>query len=197
LPWSDTSPETETNAIPSGPVDDGVWELALGAVMLALAVTLATGRMPVLWILAIPVVVGIVRWTITRPRLGPGGLRRQLRALALGPLALLCLLVLVGAVVIGAMARDGREAFEPARSAAPGIAAAAILALAVLAALFGARLRAPRFVVWAGLALVGLLLEPVATPSVRSWALALLGVAIIASGLAGLWRFVQDPPTHT
>lgn len=192
MPWSDSSPEARTNTTPA--VDDGMWELALGALMLTLAVTLDTGRMPVYWILAIPVALGLLRWTITRPRLGPEGLRRQLGTLALGPLALLCLLVVVGAVVIGAMARDGREAFEPARSAAPGIAAAATLAVAVLSALLGARLRAPRFLVWAGVAVVGLLLEPVAAPSVRTWTLTLLGVVIIASGLAGLWRFVKTTP---
>ena len=98
--------------------------------------------------------------------------------------------------MIGAMAADGREAFEPARSAAPGIAAAAILATGVLAALLGGRLRSPRYVVWAGLAIVGLLLEPLATPGVRSWALILLAVAILASGLAGLWRFIQAYPVR-
>ena len=161
---STTSPDTARSAC----VDDGLWELALGALLLALAVTLDTGTMPVLAILAIPVVVGVLRWTVVRPRLEPGGLRRQLGALNLGPLGVLCILVTVGAVVIGAMARDGREAFEPARSAAPGIAAAAILALAVISALLGTRLKAPRYVVWAGLALVGLLLEPIAAPSVRA-----------------------------
>jgi hypothetical protein len=194
LPLSDTSPESKTNASPAGPVDDGVWELALGAVMLALAVTLDTGRMPVLWILAVPVAVVILRWTVTRPRLGPGGLRRQLGALALGPLGLLCLLVVVGAVVIGAMARDGREAFEPARSAAPGIAAAAILALGALSALLGARLRSSRFMVWAGLAVVGLLLEPLTAPRVRAFALEGLSLVIVAAGARQLWRFVRRPP---
>ena len=193
----DASAKPQTDTTGGELVDDGVWELALGALLLALALTLETGRMPVLWILAIPVVVAILRWTITRPRLGPGGLRRQLGTLKVGPLGVLCLLVVVGAVVIGAMARDGREAFEPARSAAPGIAAAAILALAVLIALVGMRLHAPRFVVWAGLAVVGLLLEPIAAPSVRAWALTLLSVAVVASGLAGLWRFVRSPPTDS
>ncbi len=163
-----------------------------GALLLALTLTIDSGRMPVLGILAVPVVVAILRWTVVRPRLEPGGLRRQLGALKLGPMGLLCGLVVVGAVVIGAMSRDGREAFEPARSAAPGIAAAAILALAVLSALLGGRLRSSRFIVWAGLALVGLLLEPIAAPSVRAWVLTLLSVAVIASGLAGFWRFVRS-----
>jgi hypothetical protein len=178
-------------------VDDGLWELALGGLLLALALTLETGSMPVLAILAIPVAVAAVRWTVVRPRLEPGALRRQLGALNLGPLGVLCVLVAVGAVVIGAMARDGREAFEPARSAAPGMAAAAILALAVIAALLGTRLKARRFIVWAGLALVGLLLDPIAAPSVRAWALVLLSVAVIVSGLAGLWRFVKSHPARS
>lgn len=191
---SDASAESGIAAAVGDLADDGLWELTLGALLLALALTLDTGRMPVLWILAIPVVVAILRWVVVRPRLGPGGLRHQLGALKLGPMGLLCGLVVAGAVVIGAMARDGREAFEPARSAAPGIAAAAILALAVVAALLGSRLRAPRLIVWAGLAVVGLLLEPIAAPSVRAWVLTLLGVAVLASGLAGLWRFVRSHP---
>jgi hypothetical protein len=176
------------------PVDDGVWDLALGALLLPLAVTLDQGRMPVLAILAVPIAAALLRWVITRPRIGPDAFRRQLAALKLGPMGLLCLLVLVGAVAIGAMARDGREAFEPARSAAPGIAAAAILALAVLAGLLAARLRAARFVAWAGLAVVGLLLEPIAGPQPRAWALGLLSVVIVGFGIAQLGRFVRAHP---
>jgi hypothetical protein len=176
------------------PVDDGVWDLALGALLLPLAVTLEQGRMPVLAILAVPVAAALLRWVITRPRIGPDAFRRQLATLKLGPMGLLCLLVLVGAVVIGAMARDGREAFEPARSAAPGIAAAAILALAVLAGLLAARLRAARFVAWAGLAVVGLLLEPIAGPQPRAWALGLLSLVIVGFGVAQLRRFVRAHP---
>jgi len=176
------------------PADDGVWELALGALLFLLALTLDTGRMPVLGIVAVPFVAALLRWTLARPRLGPGGFRQQLTALRLGPMGLLCGLVVVGAVVIGAMARDGREAFEPARSAAPGIAAAAILALGVLSALLGGRLRSSRFLVWAGLALVGLLLEPIAGPEARSWALRALSLVIVASGAWHLWRFVQTHP---
>ena len=174
-------------------MDDGVWELTLGALLLLLAVTLYTGRMPVLGMVAVPFVAALLRWTISRPRLGPAGFRRQLDALKLGPMGLLCALVVVGAAIIGAMARDGREAFEPARSAAPGIAAAAILALAVLSALLGGRLRSPRFVVWGGLALVALLLEPIAGPQARSWALRLLSVAIVAIGAWQLWGFLRRP----
>lgn len=173
------------------PVDDGIWELALGALLVLLTLTVDTGRMPVLGIVAVPFVAALLHWTITRPRLGPAGFRRQLAILKLGPMGLLCGLVVFGAVIIGAMARDGREAFEPARSAAPGIAAAAILAIAVLSALLGGRLRAPRFVVWAGLAVVGLLLEPLAAPRVRTWALGLLSLVIIAAGAWQLWRFVR------
>jgi hypothetical protein len=176
------------------PADDGIWELALGTLLLLLALTLHTGSMPVLGIVAVPVIAAILRWTVTRPRLGPTGFRQQLAALKLGPTGLLCGLVVVGAVIIGAMARDGREAFEPARSAAPGIAAAAILALAVISALLGGRLRSSRFLVWGGLALVGLLLEPLATPEVRTWALGLLGLAIVATGVWQLWRFIKDHP---
>jgi hypothetical protein len=110
-------------------------------------------------------------------------------------MGLLCLLVVLGAVVIGAMAREGREAFEPARSAAPGIAAAAILALAVLSGLLGARLRAARFVAWAGLAVVGLLLEPIAGPQLRAWALGLLSLVIVGSGGWRLWRFARAHPS--
>jgi hypothetical protein len=150
--------------------------------------------MPVLAILAVPLVAALLRWVVTRPRVGPDVFRRQLAALKLGPMGLLCLLVVLGAVVIGAMARDGREAFEPARSAAPGIAAAAILALAVLAGLLGARLRAARFVVWAGLAVVGLLLEPIAGPQPRAWTLGLLSLVIVGSGAWRLWRFVRAHP---
>ena len=179
------------------PADDGVWELALGALLFLLALTLDTGRMPVLGIVAVPFVAALLRWTITRPRLGPAGFRRQLTALKLGPMGLLCGLVVVGAIVIGAMARDGREAFEPARSAAPGIAAAAILALAVLSALLGGRLRSSRFLVWAGLALVGLLLEPIAGPAARSWALRLLSLAVLAAGAWQLWRFVKEHPARS
>lgn len=175
--------------------DDGVWELALGALLFLLALTLDSGQMPVLGIVAVPFVAALLRWTITRPRLGPSELRDQLAALKLGPMGLLCGLVVVGAVVIGAMARDGREAFEPARSAAPGIAAAAILALGVLSALLGGRLRSSRFLVWASLALVGLLLEPIAGPEVRSWVFRLLSLAIVASGAWHLWRFVQTHPS--
>ena len=158
------------------PADDGIWELALGTLLLLLALTLHTGSMPVLGIVAVPVIAAILRWTVTRPRLGPAGFRQQLGALKLGPTGLLCGLVVVGAVVIGAMARDGREAFEPARSAAPGIAAAAILALAVLSALLGGACARRGSSSGRGLALVGLLLEPLATPEVRSWALGLLSV---------------------
>ena len=178
------------------PVDDGVWELALGSLLLLLAVTLDTGRMPVLGILAVPFVAVLLRWTITRPRLGPAAFREQLGTLKLGPMGLLCGLVVLGAVVIGAMARDGREAFEPARSAAPGIAAAAILALAVVSALLAGRLRSSRFLVWAGLAVVGLLLEPFAPPRVRAWALGLLSLAIVVAGAWHLWRFVRDHPAQ-
>jgi hypothetical protein len=156
--------------------------------------TLDTGRMPVLEIVAVPFVAALLRWTVTRPRLGPAGFRQQLAVLQLGPMGLLCGLVVVGAVVIGAMAREPREAFEPARSAAPGIAAAAILALAVLSALLGGRLRSSRFVVWAGLALVALLLEPIAGPSARAWSLRLLSVAIVATGAWQLWGFVKENP---
>jgi hypothetical protein len=173
------------------PVDDGVWDLTLGGLLLPLALTLEQGRMPVLAILAVPLGAALLRWAITRPRVGPDALRRQLAALKLGPMGLLCLLVVLGAVVIGAMARDGREAFAPARSAAPGIAAAAVLALAVLAGLLGARLRAARFVAWAGLALVGLLLEPIAGPQPRAWGLGLLSLVIVGSGAWRLWRFVR------
>jgi hypothetical protein len=176
------------------PVDDGIWELALGTLLFLLALTLHTGTMPVLGIVAVPFVAALLGWTVTRPRLGPAGFRRQLGALKLGPMGLLCGLVVVGALIIGAMARDGREAFEPARSAAPGIAAAAILALAVLSALLGGRLRSPRFLVWGGLALVGLLLEPVATPQIRTWALGGLSLAIFAVGVWQLWRFVKEHP---
>jgi len=178
------------------PADDGIWELALGALLFLLAITLHTGSMPVLGIVAVPVVAALLRWTITRPRLGPAGFREQLAALKLGPMGLLCGLVVVGAVVIGAMARGDREAFEPARSAAPGIAAAAILALAVLSALLGGRLRSARFVVWAGLALVGLLLEPIAGPQARSWALGLLSLVIVVVGAWQLWRFVRTHPAR-
>jgi hypothetical protein len=172
------------------PREDGVWELTLGGLLLPLALTLDSGRMPVLVILAVPVVAAVLLWVVVRPRLGPGGLRRQLSALKLGPMGLLCGLVVVGAVVIGAMAGDAREAFEPARTAAPGVAAAAILALAVISALLAGRLRSSRFLVWAGLAVVGLLLEPLAAPQVRAWTLELLSVAIIASGAWRLWGFV-------
>jgi hypothetical protein len=175
-------------------VDDGIWELALGALILLLAVTLDTGRMPVLAIVSVPLVAGLLRWTAIRPRLGRERFRQQLAALKLGPMGLLCGLVVVGAVVIGAMARDGREAFEPARSAAPGIAAAAILALALLAALVAGRLRSPRFLVWAGLALVGLLLEPIAGSPVRTWALRLLSAAMVAAGAWQLWRLLRSHP---
>ena len=191
---SDTSAKSGTTATVGELPDDGLWELALGALLLAMTLTIDSGRMPVLGILAVPVVVAILRWAVVRPRLEPGGLRRQLGALKLGPMGLLCGLVVVGAVVIGAMSRDGREAFEPARSAAPGIAAAAILALAVLSALLGGRLRSSRFVVWGGLALVGLLLEPIAGPEARSWALRLLSVAIVAAGVWQLGRFVKAHP---
>ena len=185
-----------TEAGTGGPaaVDDGIWELALGALLFLLALTLDSGRMPVLGIVAVPFVAALLRWTITRPRLGPAGFRQQLSALKLGPMGLLCALVVVGAVVIGAMARDGREAFEPARSAAPGIAAAAILALAVISALLGGRLRSSRFLVWAGLTLVGLLLDPIAAPEVRSWALRLLSVVIVGVGVWQLARFARRPP---
>jgi hypothetical protein len=192
---------TTTEAVPkdfppaAGPaVDDGVWDLTLGALLFPLALTLGQGRMPVLAILAVPLVAVLVRGTITRPRVGPDALRRQLSALKLGPMGFLCLLVIVGAVVIGAMARAGREAFEPARSAAPGIAGAAALALAVLAGLLGARLRAARFVAWAGLAVVGLLLEPIAGPRPRAWGLGLLSLVIVGSGAWRLWRFVRAHP---
>ena len=171
-----------------------MWDLTLGGLLFPLALTLDQGKMPVLAILAVPLVSAVLRWMITRPRVGPDAFRRQLGALKLGPMGLLCLLVLLGAVVIGAMARDGREAFEPARSAAPGIAAAAILALAVLSGLLGARLRAARFVAWAGLAVVGLLLEPIAGPQPQAWALGLLSLAIAGSGAWGLWRFVRAHP---
>jgi hypothetical protein len=171
-------------------VDDGVWELTLGGLLLPLALTLDSGRMPVFVILAVPVAAVLLHWIVVRPRLGPGGLRRQLSALKLGPMGLLCALVVVGAVVIGAMARDGREAFEPARSAAPGIAAAAILALAALSALLGGRLRSSRFLVWAGLAVVGLLLEPLTAPSLRAGALEVLSAVILLVGAWQLWRFV-------
>jgi hypothetical protein len=174
----------------TAPVDVGIWELTLGGLLLPLALTLDSGRMPVLAILAVPVLAVGLLWTVIRPRLEPGGLRRQLSVLRLGPMGLLCALVVVGAVVIGAMARDGREAFEPARSAAPGIAAAAILALAVLSALLGGRLRSSRFLVWAGLAVVGLLLEPFTAPSVRAGALELLSAVILLAGVYRLWRFV-------
>jgi hypothetical protein len=179
----------------AAPADDGIWELGLGTLLFLLALTLDTGRMPVLGIVAVPFVAALLRWTITRPRLGPAGFRQQLGALRLGPMGLLCGLVVVGAVVIGAMARDGREAFEPARSAAPGIAAAAILALAVISALLGGRLRSSRFLVWAGLALVGLLLEPIAAPEARSWTLRLLSVVIVGAGAWQLWRFVKGHGT--
>ena len=175
----------------------GVWELALGALLFLLALTLDTGRMPVLGILAVPVLTGLLLWGVVRPRLGPSGLRQQLAVLKLGPMGLLAGLVIVGAVIIGAMARDGREAFEPARSAAPGIAAAAILALAVLSLLFAGRLRASRFFVWAGFALVGLLLEPIAAPEVRTWALRLLSVVIVAFGAWQLGRFVRAHPVSS
>jgi hypothetical protein len=175
-------------------VDDGLWEVALAALLFLLTATFDAGRMPVPGIIAVPLVTAGLRWGITRPRLGPGGLRQQLAALRLGPMGLLCGLVVVGAAVIGAMARDGREAFEPARSAAPGIAAAAILALAVLSALLGGRLRSARYVAWAGLALVGLLLQPLAGPSARSWALRLLSLAIAVTGAAQTWRFVKTHP---
>lgn len=191
---SDISAKSGTTATVGEWPDDGLWELALGALLLALTLTIDSGRMPVLGILAIPVVVAILRWAVVRPRLEPGGLRRQLGALKLGPMGLLCGLVVVGAVVIGAMARDGREAFEPARSAAPGIAAAAVLALAVLSALLGGRLRSARFVVWGGLALVGLLLQPLATPQVRTWALGALSLVVFAVGAWQLWRFVKEHP---
>jgi hypothetical protein len=194
-------PVTEAHQMDASPggssVDDGVWELALGGLLLPLALTLDQGRMPVLAILAVPVVGALLRWTLTRPRVSAEALRRQLAVLRLGPIGLLCVLVVLGAVVIGAMARDGREAFEPARSAAPGIAAAAILALAVLAGLLGARLRAARFVAWAGLAVVGLLLEPIAGPEARTWALGLVSVVIVGSGAYRLWRFVRTHPTIT
>ena len=108
-------------------------------------------------------------------------------------MGLLCGLVVVGAVTVGAMARDGREAFEPARSAVPGIAAAATLALAAFAALLGARLRAPRFGAWSGLAVVGLLLEPLAEPRARTGTLGLLGLVIVAAGAWRLWRFLRHP----
>jgi hypothetical protein len=170
-------------------VDDGIWELTLGGLLLPLALTLDSGRMPVLVIVGVPVAALLLRWTVTRPRLAPGG-GLQLSALRLGPLGLLCGLVVVGAVIIGAMARDGREAFEPARSAAPGMAAAAILALAVLSALLGGRLRSSRFLVWAGLAVVGLLLEPFTAPGVRAGVLELLSVVILLVGGWQLWRFV-------
>jgi hypothetical protein len=186
--------ETELEGIEGRAADDGVWELALGALVFLLAMTLDTGRMPVLGIAAVPFVAALLRWTITRPRLGSAGFRQQLTVLKLGPMGLLCGLVVVGAVVIGAMARDGREAFEPARSAAPGIAAAAILALAVLSALLAGRLHSSRFLVWAGLALVGLLLEPIAGPEARSWALRLLSVVIVGAGVWQLWRFVKEHP---
>jgi hypothetical protein len=192
-----TEDETVGNEPDTGglaPVDDGVWELALGALLFLLTVTLHTGRMPVPGIVAVPIVAVLLRWTVVRPRLGPAGFRQQLATLSLGPMGLLCGLVVVGAVVIGAMARDGREAFEPARSAAPGIAAAAILALAVISALLGGRLRSSRFLVWAGLALVGLLLEPLATPQVRTWALGVLSLTMFAAGAWQLWRFVRRPP---
>ena len=176
------------------PANDGIWELALGALLFLLAMTLDTGRMPVLGIVAVPFAAALLRWTIIRPRLGSAGLRQQLTALKLGPMGLLCGLVVIGAVVIGAMARDGREAFEPARSAAPGIAAAAILALAVISTLLAGRVRSSRLLVWAGLALVGLLLEPIAAPEARSWALRLLSVAVVAIGAWQLWRFVRTHP---
>jgi hypothetical protein len=179
---------------PGPPVDDGIWDLTLGGLLFPLALTLGEGRMPVLAMLAVPLVAVLVRWAVTRPRVGADALRRQLAALKLGPLGLLCVLVVIGAVIIGAMARDGREAFEPARSAAPGIAAAAVLALAVLAGLLAARLRAARFVAWAGLAVVGLLLEPIAGPGPRAWGLGLLSFVIVASGVRGLWRFVRAHP---
>jgi hypothetical protein len=174
--------------------DDGVWELALGALVFLMALTFDTGRMPVVAMLAVPFVALLLRWTLVRPRLGAAGRRQQRAVLKLGPMGLLCGLVIVGAVVIGAMARDGREAFEPARSAAPGIAAAAILALAVLSALLAGRLRSSRFLVWAGLALVGLLLEPIAGSEARSWALRLLSLAILAAGAWRLWGFVKTHP---
>jgi hypothetical protein len=175
-------------------VDDGIWELALGTLVLLLALTLDTGRMPVVGIVAVPLVAALLRWTISRPRLGRARFRQQLGALKLGPMGLLAGLVVVGAVVIGAMARDGREAFEPARSAAPGIAAAAILALAVVSALLAGRLRSPRFLVWAGLVLVGLLLEPIAGSPARTWALRVLSVAMVVTGAWQLWRFVRTHP---
>jgi hypothetical protein len=176
------------------PADDGVWDLALGVLIVLLALTLDRGQMPVLAIVAVPVLAALLRWVVVRPRLERDAFRRQIAVLKLGPLGLLCLLVVVGAVVIGAMARDGREAFEPARSAAPGIAAAAILALAVLAGLLAARLRATRFVAWAGLPVVGLLLEPIAGPRTSAWALGLLGVVILGFGAARLWHFVRGHP---
>jgi len=173
------------------PVDDGVWDLTLGGLLLALALTLEHGRMPVLLLVAVPVIAALLRWTVTRPRIGPGGLRRQLEALKLGPLGLLAGLVVVGAAVIGAMAGDGREAFEPARSAAPGVAAAAILALAVISVLLAGRLRSSRFLVWAGLAVVGLLLDPLVAPEVRASALLVLSGVVIATGAWHLARFVR------
>ncbi len=187
--------ETASMGADGRALDDGVWELAVGALLFLLAMTLDTSRMPVLGILAVPFLAALLRWTVTRPRLGPAGFRQQLAVLKLGPMGLLCGLVVVGAVVIGAMAREPREAFEPARSAAPGIAAAAILALAALTALLGGRLRSARFVVWAGLSLVALLLEPIAGPAARSWALRVLGVAIVATGAWQLVRFLRRPLT--
>lgn len=186
---TDVEEEGATRQTPV-PLDDGVWELTLGGLLLPLALTLDRGRMPVLVILAVPLLAVLLRWAVIRPRLEPGGLRRQLSALELGPMGLLCALVVAGAVVIGAMARDGREAFEPARSAAPGIAAAAILALAVLSGLLGGRLRSSRFLVWAGLAVVGLLLEPVTAPAVRAGTLELLSVVILLVGAGQLGRFL-------
>lgn len=188
--------QDESEDIAGRAADDGVWELALGALLFLMALTVDTGRMPVVGMLAVPFVALLLRWTLVRPRLGAVGRRRQRAALKLGPMGLLCGLVIVGAVVIGAMARDGREAFEPARSAAPGIAAAAILALAVLSALLAGRLSSSRFLVWGGLALVGLLLEPIAGPGPRAWALRGLSLVIVASGAWQLRSFVKGNPVR-
>ena len=71
------------------------------------------------------------------------------------------------------------------------MAAAAILALAGLSALLGGRLRAPRLAVWAGLAVVSLLLGPLASLRLRTWALGLLSAVTIAAGAWRLWCFLR------
>lgn len=187
--------ESTTVATPVVPADDGLWELALGALLAALTLTVHTGRMPLLVVVAAPVAAALLRFRVTRPRLGAA--ESLVGPLELGPLGLLCLLVVAGAAVIGWMARDGREAFGPAESAAPGISAAAILALGVLSALVGTHLRARRLLVWGGLAVVGLLLEPLADPRAREWSLGLLALAMLLAGAARAIAFLRAHPRPT